>query len=508
MNSRMKDLRMESIVELASVLTQQSDYQEILRLITARASETLKAGTVLVMMVNPRTRRTIKTIFRDSSKDDEKAFRLIHTYFSGWIIDHNTGFFSEDIQNDSRFRNELLKNSGIKSAICVPLRVEGLIIGTILVFSNDEKVVYNRDDHCFLENFTSVVSPFLRNVEKVEDYFNKAVPEETLLNKYRVSGLFGRSRTFKELLRSVDAAAACDARVLLQGSSGTGKELIARAIHNLSSRNDRGFIALDCGAIPEALIESELFGHSKGAFTGSVSDRKGLFEEANNGTLFLDEISNLPVALQAKLLRVLQEGEIRPLGSNKTRKINVRIISASSVPLKEMVDQHKFREDLFYRLMVYPIDIPSLEERKDDIPLLACHFLSRFAREQHKKAERFHEEIIEFMKFHPWTGNIRELENFVERMVTLMPMNRKLIDKSVLPREFMSELKKIDKRKKGPGSTTILSEVIAGHEMELIRKALIDHSWNQTMAAKQLGIHESTLRYKIAKYGIRKVTMP
>lgn len=500
----MEDIRLGPVIDLAEILVYQSDFQEILRLITTTATGLLNANTVLVMMINPMTHATIQTLFRDHEEGDESSFNFLHTYLSGWVIDHNSGFCSEDINEDPRFRKDLPGYHKVRSAMCVPLRVEGIIIGTILVLNNRTGFIYSHEDLFFLQKFSAIVSPFLRNVQKIEDYFIPHLPEDALINKYNACGLFGKSKPFLELLRSVDSAANCDARVLLQGRSGTGKELIARAIHNFSKRNNQKFITIDCGAIPENLIESELFGHTRGAFTGAAGSRTGLFEEANNGTLFLDEISNLPIELQSKLLRVLQEGEIRPLGSNLTRKVNVRIISASSISLKDAVGQKKFREDLFYRLMVYPVYIPLLEERQDDIPLLANHFLKHFVREQQKKAEKFHEEIIDLMKYHQWTGNIRELENFIERLVTLTPADRRQIDKSILPREFHGELKNIYRNRKEPETTPLLHETLAAIETEILKRSLLKNNWNQSLSARELGIDESTLRYKISKYGIRR----
>ena len=293
-------------------------------------------------------------------------------------------------------------------------------------------------------------------------------------------------------------------RVLLEGKSGTGKELIARAIHNCSERNMHKFIAVDCGAIPQHLIESELFGHVKGAFTGAATSRKGLFEETNNGTLFMDEIANLPIALQVKLLRVLQEGEIRPLGSNMSRKVDVRIITATSIPLKELVEKNKFRQDLFYRLLVFPIHIPSLEEREEDIPILAKHFIKQFSTQQNKQADSFDEAVIELIKHHSWTGNIRELENFVERMVTLTSKNQTQIDVGLLPPEFRDELKSLVKNKKKVQETKSLAEILNTQEKKIIHQTLVNHRWNQSSAANALGIDESTLRYKMKKFGIKR----
>jgi transcriptional regulator with GAF, ATPase, and Fis domain len=501
----MNPLKLESILEMANVLASQSDFHEILRIVTEKASDLLKAETTLIMMINPRTRETIKTVYKETREQYKQRSQFIHTYFCGWVITHDSGFYSENIQEDARFEKELLKNMTLKSVMCTPLRVEGVIIGVLLVLNQSEGQSFYNDDFEYLEKFTAVASPFLRNVQKIEAYFSQKIPEDTLLIKYKVCGLLGKSKPFVELLRAIEAAAGCDARVLLQGKSGTGKELIAKAIHDFSKRNSHKFVAIDCGAISENLIESELFGHVKGAFTGAMNSRTGLFEEANNGTLFMDEISNLPMELQAKLLRVLQENEIRPLGSNTIRKVNVRIISASSEPLKELVNKQKFREDLFYRLMVYPVIIPSLEERQEDIPLLANHFIKLYAKQQNKQVKRFDESIIDFIKHHDWTGNIRELENFVERVVTLASKNQTQIDVGLLPPEFRYELKMMQKNRNQVQKTRSLAEILNTQEKQIVHQTLVNHKWNQSSAAKALGIDESTLRYKMKKYKIKKV---
>jgi DNA-binding NtrC family response regulator len=316
--------------------------------------------------------------------------------------------------------------------------------------------------------------------------------------------LLGRSRKFIELLQAIEAAARCDVRVLLEGQSGTGKELVSRTIHQFSSRQAHPFVAIDCGAIPSSLIESELFGHVRGAFTGAVADRKGMLEEADHGTMFMDEISNLPLEMQTKLMRVLQEGEIRPLGSNKTRHVDVRIISASSRSLRKLVEERNFREDLFYRLYVYPIQVPSLNERSEDIPFLANHFLKRFAARQQKQAESFHEEILDFMQHRHWPGNIRELENFVERLATLAPANMTRLDRSILSQDLRQEFKKLEKRQPAGEITKSLNASLAEYEEQLIRQALAKNQGNQSQTARILKISEHTLRYKMRKMGIVK----
>jgi len=492
--------RWDALFDLADVLSRQSDFQEILRLVTQKASDLINADVAVIMMINPKTRHTLKTIHREGKNADEQKIHFIQTNVSGWVIDNKASFVTSNLQKDKRFRNNLFKGFPVQSVACVPLKTECVIIGTLLLISPN-KSPYSDRDLLFLEKLAILVSPVLKNVQRVEQYFTSPVAKENLLRKYEVHGLLGKSEKFVELLQSIEAAAHCDVRVLLEGKSGTGKELVARAIHGFSDRADRSFVAIDSGAISPHLMESELFGHVKGAFTGATTARKGLFEEAHTGTLFMDEITNLPLDLQAKLLRVLQENEVRPIGSNTTRTVDVRIIAATSRSLKEMVEQETFREDLYYRLLVYPIHIPSLQEREEDIPILANHFMRIFSRQQNKAIEHFHEEVVDFMKARSWPGNIRELENFIERVVILAPKECKQITAKMLPSELQEEIKRVKKSQK---MSVSLTESLAEFEASLIRNALEENRWNQSRAARALGISEQTMRYKMHKLKIRK----
>jgi len=494
--------KLSSLTEMAAVLNQQNDFQEILSLVTRNATSLVNADTSIIMMINPQTRQTIKTLHRRGNEVDHGKFQSVHTHVSGWILKNELAFISSDIKGDSRFKKKLFKTSPIKSALGVPLITEGIILGTLIALNQSKDRDLTEDDLSYFEKLGNITAPFLRNAQQIRQYFEEPVNETTLFTKYSALGLLGKSKKFTEMLRAIESAAKCDVRVLLEGPSGSGKELIARAIHQFSARSDKPFVAIDCGAIPSNLLESELFGHVKGAFTGATTDRKGLLEEANQGTLFMDEIVSLSPEMQAKFMRVLQEGEIRPVGSNKIRSIDVRFISASSVPLCKLVENQKFREDLFFRLHVYPIHVPHLNERQGDIPLLANHFLQIFTSLQNKQVESFHEEIMDFMQQRLWSGNIRELENFVERLVTHASLNTTLITKDILPPDLRKELKKFQKIRPDPYTTKSLNEQISEYEEQIIRDALIGNNWNQSKTARMLKISEQTLRYKMGKLEI------
>jgi len=229
--------------------------------------------------------------------------------------------------------------------------------------------------------------------------------------------LIGESVAIQQLVEMIRLVSASEATVLIQGESGTGKELVAKTIHSLSRRRLHPFVVVECSAMPETLLESELFGHVRGAFTGAVADRKGLFEEAEGGTIFLDEIADTSPAFQARLLRVLQESEIRPVGSNRSIKVNVRVISAGNKPIEELVNTKLFRADLYYRLAVLPLVVPPLRERREDIPLLVNHFLEKTAFRHGRPVPSVSSETLQALVHHPWAGNVRELENLIERLV-------------------------------------------------------------------------------------------
>jgi len=314
---------------------------------------------------------------------------------------------------------------------------------------------------------------------------------------FRFENLIGQSRRMREVLGLCARVAGRDSTVLLTGESGTGKEVLAKAIHQNSLRAGKPFVTVNCGALPEALAESELFGHRKGSFTGAIADRIGKFEAANEGTIFLDEIGELPLNLQVKLLRVIQEREVDKIGFSQPVKVNVRILAATNRKLKTQVEDGQFREDLFYRLSVVTIDLPPLRERKDDIPLLAAHFLKTFSERYHISPLTITEEALALIVRYAWPGNVRQLENAIERLVVLA--NGNMIKPEELPqevRESESRIAKIDL--KLPDEGIDLEQV----EREILSQALQKHAGNQTRAAQYLNISRKTLIYRMEKFDL------
>jgi formate hydrogenlyase transcriptional activator len=306
--------------------------------------------------------------------------------------------------------------------------------------------------------------------------------------------IVGASEALREVLDLVRIVAPTDSTALIEGETGTGKELIARAIHEHSSRRGRAFVKLNCAAIPLGLLESELFGHERGAFTGAVARKMGRFEAADRGTLFLDEIGDIPLELQAKLLRVLQEGEFERLGNTQTQRVNVRLVAATNRDLADMVSKKQFRSDLYYRLNVFPIGVPPLRDRLEDIPLLVEHFVKTFSAQMGKQNHEVPAEVMEALVSHSWPGNIRELQNFIERSVILSPGN--------VLRPPLANLKAAAETE-FPGAIT-LEEAERNH----IRKILEHTRWvvsGPNGAAARLGIKRSTLYFRMHKLGISRL---
>jgi formate hydrogenlyase transcriptional activator len=312
-------------------------------------------------------------------------------------------------------------------------------------------------------------------------------------NPRRFEQLIGKSRTLDVVLEQVERVAPTDSTVLIQGETGTGKELIARAVHNVSSRCGRPFIKLNCAAIPDALLESELFGHERGAFTGAVAQKAGRFELADKGTLFLDEVGDIPLALQPKLLRVLQEQEFERLGGTRTHQVDVRLVAATNRDLAGMVKRREFRDDLYYRLNVFPIQLPPLRARSEDVPLLVAHFVEIYSRRMGKQIEHITAETMSALSSYQWPGNIRELQNFIERSV--------ILSAGPVLHPPLAELRP------SPELESLGAITLEEAERDHIRKTLEYTRWvvaGPNGAAARLGVKRSTLYFRMQKLGISR----
>ncbi len=381
------------------------------------------------------------------------------------------------------------------SFLCVPIMFKNEVLGVISVDRIYSEKLGNVDDD--LRVLTIVASSIAKFVKLWESYAEVEKEKEDLKRelkgKYSIENMIGLSDRMQEVFESVYRVSASKATVLLRGESGTGKELIAKAVHYMSPRSKEAFIKFNCASIPEGLLESELFGHEKGSFTGAISSRRGKFELAHKGTIFLDEIGDLPPSLQPKILRVIQEREFERVGSEKTIKVDVRIVAATSRNLETLVSQQKFREDLYFRLNVIPLFLPPLRERGEDIPILIEHFLKKFNKENKRSVALDRNALQVFLSYH-WPGNVRELENTVERLVVMSASEK--ITASDLPVSL--SIRNVKSTGKSASLTANVEEIEKANIIDALEKS----SWIQARAARHLGISSRQIGYKIRKYGI------
>jgi formate hydrogenlyase transcriptional activator len=401
---------------------------------------------------------------------------------------------------DGQLLYQRVMEEGLNVGCYLPLVSRGRVVG-VLMLSRRSDNAFEKDDVILLEQVACQIAIAVENsleYEKATKDRDKETKQRLYLEeeiRAQCGAIVGQSPALKAALQLVSVVAPTDSSVLVLGETGTGKELIARAIHDLSARRERSFVKLNCAAIPLGLLESELFGHERGAFTGAIAQKIGRFELANKGTLFLDEVGDIPLELQAKLLRVIQEQEFERLGSNRTHKVDVRLIAATHRDLSSMVKLSTFREDLYYRLRVFPIHVPALRQRTEDIPELVRHFLTLYSRRMNKNIDLVPSETMDALVRYRWPGNIRELQNFIERAVILSPH-------SVL-RAPVAELEPFHPQRESNVAISRLAEVERDH----IVRALEASNWvvgGGAGAAARLGMKRTSLVYRMQKLGIRR----
>ena len=443
---------------------------------------------------------------------------------AGWAFDHQHPLIRRNLDKEKESSTErLLAEQGVRSICVAPLIVAGKSIGT-LNLASDRADEYSDADGELLQEVANQVALAVENMKAYEEISalhaklekENVYLKEEIRSEFNFREIIGNSAPLREVLEKTARVAPLDSTVLIYGETGTGKELIARAIHDRSNRKNQTLVKLNCSAISAGLVESELFGHMRGAFTGAFERHIGRFELANGGTLFLDEVSELPLETQVKLLRVLQEGEFEPVGSNKTIQVNVRIIAATNRKLEECVAAGRFRSDLFYRLNVFPVELPSLRDRPSDIPLLVNLFLQRFANKFGRKIDAVHKETMDLLMDYAWPGNIRELQNIIERAVVLSAGPVLTVNPAFLPRtSAAAELPKTALAV----PTSSYSQVTENHapsveplfpSLDQMERDHILAALNRSAgvidgpngAARILNLHANTLRSRMSKLGI------
>jgi formate hydrogenlyase transcriptional activator len=509
--------RLQLLLNLTIKITSSLDLREVLRAVAANIRELIHADAVTVSLP-------------DATSGKFKLFAVDFPHGQGVIKEELlftpgaagrkaadtmkpvVGYAPELDERESSEVRDIAAAEDMKAFCLIPLVSRGRFLGILSILRTTE-TQFTPEDVDLLTQASGQIAIAVENAlayrqtSELKDKLalEKLYLEEEIRSEMNLKDIVGNSEPLRRVLKEIETVAPADSTVLVYGETGTGKELIARAVHNLSSRKSNTFVKLNCAAIPTGLLESELFGHEKGAFTGAIGQRVGRFELANRGTIFLDEVGEIPLELQPKLLRVLQEREFERLGSTRTLRTDARLIAATNRDLKSMVEEQKFRSDLYYRLNVFPIRVPALRERRDDIPLLVRHFVKDFSRRNQRVIDTIPSETMQALIRYHWPGNIRELQNVIERAV--------LISKSPILNVPLAELKpepsSVPSRSPvGPRSVPQenLQDTVEWTERNQILRALEETSGvvsGPNGAAARLGVKRSTLQHKMRRLGIR-----
>jgi formate hydrogenlyase transcriptional activator len=509
--SRQSQERLKLLLDLTNQVVSNLDLRDLLREISATIRRVMQCDGVGVALPDPESGRlrvyaldfpASKGILREGVYVNEDSVCTVEKVFR---TGQPLNLTKEEIAAD-----QLPAAEGAQSLCRLPLISRERVLGVLSLGSARENA-FNEEDLAFLSQLANQIAIAVENataygqIADLKDKLAREVVylEDEIRSELNFEEIVGSSAELRRVLQQVETVAPTDSTVLIYGETGTGKELIARAVHNLSSRKSNAFVKLNCAAIPTGLLESELFGHEKGAFTGAITQRIGRFELAHWGTMFLDEIGEIPLELQPKLLRILQEREFERLGSTRTLRTDARLIAATNRDLEALVEEQKFRSDLFYRLNVFPIRIPSLRERPEDIPALVRHFVQQFSRRNNRFIDAIPSETMEALTRYHWPGNVRELQNVIERAV--------IVSKGSVLKVPLAGLKPPPAGKAAPAispspATENLRNVLDEEERKRIVTALEQANWivaGSNGAAARLGMKRSTLQFRMQKLGIR-----
>ncbi len=493
--------KFETLIEINDLIN--SDYSEprtLLTRILESATRLTHGEASSLLLVDEENLKLYFEIALGSKGQAVKKFSLnMGEGIAGWVAQNNRSLIVEDVEQDPRFYRDIGKTVGFhtEAILAVPMRIKDKCVGVIEMINKTNGRPFDDDDRQWLEVFANQAALAIQNAhsfQRARDEITNLQDQITADRGYHT--FIGSSAAITEKLDLVQRVAQTDSSVLILGESGVGKELFAEQIHLRSRRAAQPLVRVNCAALPEALLESELFGHVKGAFTDATRDRRGRFEIAHGGTIFLDEIVELPLPIQAKMLRVIQHRTFEKLGSSEPITVDVRIIAATNRDIEKAVEEGTFRNDLYYRLNVLPLHVPALRQRREDIPELAHFFLQRFGRETNKQVRGFTDEAMETMLSYTWPGNIRELENAVERAVVICQ------DELIRPSDLL--LQRADQNAEDRYDTTTLKQSMNLFKRHFIENALRSHNWNQTSTAKVLGIQRTYLSRLIKELNITR----
>ena len=482
--------------EISFWIASVQDPDQLLELIMDTASRMMSAKASSLLLVDPEAKKLHFKVATGTKKEEIKKYEIdIGQGIAGHVAQTGEPLLIEDVNKDPRWHKEISDSLKFEthSIACAPMRVRDVIIGVLQTIDKQDGTPFTEDDLKILIVFAEVAAKAIRDARKIAEVNreNRDLKEE-LGGKYQI---IGNSKAIQYVLSDAKKVANSASSTLILGESGTGKELLARMVHRLSPRKDKPLVVLNCGALTESLLEDELFGHEKGAYTGAVGRKSGKFEVADGGTLFLDEIGEMSIGMQSKLLRVLQEGTYYRVGGNTVVNVDVRILAATNQDILKQIEEGNFREDLYYRLNVVQIHMPALRERKEDIPLLAEYFLDIFRKERGELALKLSKGAMEKITRYDWPGNIRELRNAMERAVVMGD------GKEIRP----EDLPMTDSRNAYPGLEVgiTLNEALNRFKKEFILMNLRETNGNRSKASKIMGIQRTYLSRLISKYDLR-----